>query len=77
MRTARYGRRLRMLADSADKKRRARYECPKCKKNSVKREGYAIWTCRSCGAKFTGGAYSFETGPGQSSKRMLGGVKNE
>lgn len=71
MKSARYGRRIRKLADAATKKKKDSYECPKCGKKSVKRISYALWKCNSCGAKIAGGAYSLNTPVGSTAKRML------
>jgi len=68
---SRYGRRIRKLVDKVELKRRAKYECPKCNKVNVKRVSYSIWKCKSCGATFAGGAYSFTTQMGNTSKRLL------
>ena len=68
---SRYGRRIRRLVNDADLQKRASYECPKCNKVKVKRKSYAVWKCKSCGAIFAGGAYSFTTSAGETSKRLL------
>ena len=71
MRTPRYGRRTRNLVEAATKRKLDSYECPKCAKKSVKRISYALWKCKSCGAKIAGGAYSLSTATGQTARRML------
>lgn len=71
MRTARYGRKIRKLWEQADDRRRKRYECPKCGKRSVKRASYALWECRSCGAKIAGAAYSLTSEAGETARRVL------
>ncbi|PIY90333.1 MAG: hypothetical protein COY74_02015, partial [Nitrosopumilales archaeon CG_4_10_14_0_8_um_filter_34_8] len=48
MKSVRYGRRIRMLATTADVTKVKAYECPKCGKIKVKRKCYSIWKCRSC-----------------------------
>ena len=68
---SRYGRRIRKLVNAADKQRKSSYECPKCNKVKVKRKSYAIWKCKSCGTQFAGGAYSFTTSYGVTTKRLL------
>ncbi len=75
MRTARYGRRIRNLADAADRSRRQKYECPRCGKTKVKRKSFSIWVCRSCGAEFAGGAYSLTTAPGEMAMRLIREMK--
>ncbi len=77
MRTAKYGRKMRNLADAADSKRKARYECPKCGKKSVQRKAYALWKCRSCGAEIAGGAYSLRTASGETARRLIAETKGE
>jgi large subunit ribosomal protein L37Ae len=66
-----YGRRIRKLAGAATSKKLDSYECPKCGKKSVKRISYALWKCKSCGAKIAGGAYALSTPTGQSARRMV------
>jgi large subunit ribosomal protein L37Ae len=77
MRTQKFGASIRKLADKAIDAKRARYECPKCHKLKVKRDGTAKWNCRSCGAVFAGGAYSFTTEAGEIAARLTGEYSNE
>jgi ribosomal protein L37AE/L43A len=72
MQTAKYGASIRKLVDSATKAKRARYECPKCRKLKVVRRGNAQWACKGCDAAFAGGAYSFRTETGEIAIRMIG-----
>jgi len=71
MHTAKYGASIRKLVDSATKAKRARYECPKCRKLRVVRKGNAQWKCKSCDTLFAGGAYSFRTETGEIATRMV------
>ncbi|MEM2947913.1 MAG: hypothetical protein QXL47_02605 [Candidatus Anstonellales archaeon] len=59
--TSRYGRKVRKNYLDAKKKQSELYECPVCRKKKVKRAGFAVWVCRSCGAKIAGGAYALTT----------------
>lgn len=34
-----------------------KYICPACGKTNLKRKVIGIWSCKSCKATFTGGAY--------------------
>lgn len=77
MRTARFGRKIRKLYEKADEKRRKRYECPKCGKRSVKRVSYALWECRSCGARIAGAAYSLTSEGGETARRVLSEEKEK
>ena len=70
MRTQKFGASIRKLVDSAILAKRSSYECPKCFKLKVKRKGNGVWACRSCGAEFAGGAYSFRTEAGEISGRV-------
>lgn len=72
MQTSRYGASIRKLVDKAIEAKKARYECPRCHKLKVVRKSNAIWTCRSCEATYTGGAYSFKTEAGEISMRLIG-----
>jgi len=67
----RYGAEIRKRAAGVDKSRVARYACPKCSKESVKRNGNAKWECKSCGAIFAGGAYALSTLTGEASKKAV------
>jgi large subunit ribosomal protein L37Ae len=71
----RYGAELRKRAEAVDKQRTAKYICPKCGKKSVRRVGYSLWKCNSCGAKFAGGAYSLTTTIGESGMRIISDAK--
>ena len=71
----RYGAELRKRAAAVNKSRTSRYACPRCGKKSVKRRGNSLWECRSCGAKFAGGAYSLSTAVGDTIKRTVDVLK--
>ena len=71
MRTSKFGASNRKLVDKAVKSKLSRYECPKCRKLKVTRRSNALWGCKSCGALFAGGAYSFESEPGQIARRVI------
>jgi large subunit ribosomal protein L37Ae len=71
MRNVRYGARLRKLVDAAITSKNQKYECPKCGKRNVRRNGNSRWECRSCKTVFAGGAYSFSTGVGEVANRMI------
>jgi ribosomal protein L37AE/L43A len=72
MRTQKFGARLRKLYDAAIDSKNTLYECPKCHKKKVRRQGNALWRCKSCNAKFAGGAYSFHTEVGEVATRLIG-----
>jgi large subunit ribosomal protein L37Ae len=71
MNTPKYSAKLRNLYDAAQKSKRAKYACPKCGKVSLGRTSYAMWECKSCGAKVAGGAFSPTTEAGEIANRML------
>lgn len=54
----RYGRTVKEKLLKAEKQARTSYKCPYCHKEKVKRESIGIWSCKKCGSKFTGKAYS-------------------
>jgi len=70
---ARYGVRTRTITKNIELVQRAKQECPSCGYQKVKRVSTAIWQCRKCGAKFTGGAYTPKTESGQNAEKMLKG----
>ncbi|ODS42464.1 MAG: hypothetical protein MSIBF_03845 [Candidatus Altiarchaeales archaeon IMC4] len=53
---ARMGRRLRDIISKLEVESR-KVSCPACRSEQVKREAAGIWKCRTCSAKFTGGAH--------------------
>ncbi|MFH1376649.1 MAG: 50S ribosomal protein L37ae [Candidatus Woesearchaeota archaeon] len=57
---ARYGRSLKGKISLIEKKQKAKYSCPLCLKNKVKRVSYGIWLCTKCDTKFAGRAYSLK-----------------
>jgi len=69
--TSKYGRRIRKLANNALKNKIKKYECPKCGKEKVVRISFGVWQCKSCGATFTGGAYTLTTSTGDIVKRVI------
>ena len=71
MRTAKYGARIRKLAEKSIDDSKVWYECPKCHKRKVVRRGMALWRCRPCGAEFAGGAYSLRTEVGEVAARLI------
>lgn len=73
----RYGMRLRKRWLEVDKKQRATYECPVCKRQSVKRAASGIWQCGKCGAKFAGGTYTPYTGVAKTAERIIKQVTEE
>jgi len=52
---------------------KSKHKCPVCGKAKVKRTSFAVWECKSCKARFAGGAYSPETLTGKSGKRAVVG----
>jgi large subunit ribosomal protein L37Ae len=54
----RYGRRVKVMLKTIEKKQKVLYVCPSCKRKSLKRISAGIWKCKKCNAKFAGGAYS-------------------
>lgn len=54
---ARYGVKNRRGIEEIDRLQRARYKCPRCQFDAVKRYATGVWRCRHCGLKFAGGAY--------------------
>ena len=59
---SRYGKRIRDEYSRIYRMQHEKYECPKCKKKSVKRIAAGIWQCSKCGAKFAGAAFTFKSG---------------
>ncbi|MFA4982986.1 MAG: 50S ribosomal protein L37ae [Candidatus Micrarchaeia archaeon] len=70
-RNVRHGAELRKRADKVENSRRALYECPKCGKRKVKRQGNSLWGCKACQAVFAGGTYSLSTPAGEVAARLI------
>ncbi|WWC89757.1 60S ribosomal protein L37a [Kwoniella dendrophila CBS 6074] len=57
----RYGASLRKTVKKMEITQHARYACPNCGKNAVKRTAVGIWKCKGCARTYAGGAYTFGT----------------
>jgi large subunit ribosomal protein L37Ae len=66
---ARYGTVVRKQYSTLILELRTPHECPQCHVLAVKRLSVGVWLCRSCGHKFSGGAYSPKTKLGQIAER--------
>lgn len=75
LRTARYGRKIRLRYDVSIKKQKEKYECLQCGKKKVKRIGYALFECKSCNRVSAGGAYMLETAEGATIRKLSLGLK--
>ncbi len=65
------GAKLRKQVKKVNLMKRTKYQCPVCGKKQVVRISNAIYQCKSCKSKFTGGAYSLYTPVGEIAKRTL------
>ena len=54
---SRYGKSVTDNFRAVENLKRVKWECPSCRKKSVKRESAGIWKCTKCGYRFTGKAY--------------------
>jgi large subunit ribosomal protein L37Ae len=70
----RYGMRLRKRWLEVDKKQKAQYVCPTCRRPSVKRVSSGVWECKKCNTKFAGGAYQPVT---DAAKKMEQSIKED
>ncbi len=57
---SRYGKRIREEFVAAEKKSKAKYLCPSCSRQKVRREAAGVWKCSHCDKKFASGAYEFK-----------------
>ncbi len=74
---SRYGYRLKKKAKNVEVVQKAKHECPKCGKKSMKRRSNGVWACTKCGAVMAGGAYSPHTGAWKGILSILGGKRVE
>ncbi|MCF7866166.1 50S ribosomal protein L37ae [Candidatus Woesearchaeota archaeon] len=56
----RYGRTTKSKVSKIETAAKAKYKCPFCTKQQVKRVQAGIWECTSCNKKFTGKAYQMK-----------------
>eukprot|EP00032_Breviata_anathema_P000239 JZ548610.1.p3 GENE.JZ548610.1~~JZ548610.1.p3 ORF type:complete len:93 (+),score=29.11 JZ548610.1:22-300(+) len=57
----RYGAALRKVVKKIEISQHAKYSCPFCGRNAVKRSAVGIWDCKHCGKSVTGGAWVLAT----------------
>merc|ERR1712154_577053 len=57
----RYGASLRKQIKKIEINQHARYTCPHCGKDNIRRSCVGIWECKGCNVTYAGGAYQFET----------------
>lgn len=57
IRSSRYGRRIRRLHDSVQRRAKVLYKCPKCGARRVRMVRLGIWKCGKCGFEYAGGAW--------------------
>ena len=57
---ARYGKRIREEFTAAEKKSKAKYQCPACSRKAIRREAAGVWACSHCDKKFASTAYEFK-----------------
>ena len=56
----RYGRTTKSKVDKIESNSKAKYRCPYCNKQQVKRQQAGIWECKGCKKTFTGKAYQMK-----------------
>ncbi|KAF4692628.1 hypothetical protein FOZ60_012927 [Perkinsus olseni] len=67
----RYGASLRKLVKKFEAQSKAKYTCPFCGKDSVKRQAGGIWSCRSCKKTMAGGCWQLTTAAAATVRRYL------
>lgn len=70
----RYGVRDRVRTRDVERRQKGAHTCPSCGHPKVARIATAVWGCRKCGLKFTGGAYLPKTDAGQGVEKAIQGV---
>ncbi len=70
----RYGVRSRVRFRDIEHRQKRPHTCPGCGHPKVHRESTAIWVCRKCSLKFTGGAYTPRTDAAYGVDKSLAGV---
>ncbi|MBN2330509.1 MAG: 50S ribosomal protein L37ae [Candidatus Aenigmarchaeota archaeon] len=54
---SRYGKSISTNFAKVEKLKSEKWRCPRCLKQTVKRESAGIWSCSSCGHRFAGKAF--------------------
>ncbi len=67
----RYGFSLRDRYMQVLKRRKTKYNCPKCGTGVLKRLSVGVWSCRKCRYTFAGGAYEPFTKTGETMARIV------
>eukprot|EP01015_Nassula_variabilis_P006053 TRINITY_DN145_c0_g1_i1.p1 TRINITY_DN145_c0_g1~~TRINITY_DN145_c0_g1_i1.p1 ORF type:complete len:146 (+),score=49.90 TRINITY_DN145_c0_g1_i1:140-577(+) len=67
----RYGASLRKIIKKFEIQQHARYLCPFCGKQSVRRVSIGIWQCRGCYKTVAGGAWSLTTSAALTAKSTM------
>ncbi|KAK4199927.1 putative cytosolic 60S ribosomal protein Rpl37a [Triangularia verruculosa] len=67
----RYGASIRKQLKRIEAPQHARYLCPFCGKNSIKRASTGIWHCGGCNKTIAGGAYLFSTPAANTARSTL------
>jgi large subunit ribosomal protein L37Ae len=68
---SRYGVGIKKRVLKVEEKQKKKVVCPFCGFKTIKRLAAGLFTCKKCGAKFTGGAYEAETLIGKTIKKMV------
>jgi len=54
---SRYGATVRKRVEKIERKKRARYICPHCRKKALEWVAVGLWVCKRCGFKMAGAAF--------------------
>ena len=71
----RYGGAIRKIVKKFELQQRAKYVCPTCGKQAVRRQAAGIWKCKGCKLTFAGGAYEFATSVATTAKVTMNRLK--
>ncbi|TNJ29282.1 Ribosomal protein L37a [Giardia muris] len=67
----RYGRAARKQLLKIERNQKAKYTCPFCAKDKVRRSACGIWKCRACEKTIAGGAYTLHTEPANTARATI------
>ena len=73
----RYGAALKKMAKKLNESSAARYICPFCGKEAVRREAVGIWKCKICKRTLTGGAWQMSTPNALAVKTTINRLRKE
>lgn len=71
----RYGASIRKQAKKVELLQRAKYICPFCGVQNVKRRSHGIWECKSCSKTMSGGCWTLSTNAAVTARTTIARIR--